>query len=483
MNHFSKQDLILLNQCEKALWLKHHKPELAAPPDEGSKLRLDQGHQVDAKAREVYAGGHLIQEPGWEASIEKTQKHIKAGVSRLYQPAFEYYGLRMQADILDIHQDGSVILREVKMSTKPKDEHLIDVATQAYILQGVGFSIKSVFLVLINNEHTPENGTPIFHETDVTQAALKGFALLNTAQTTLSSTLDSADMPEVAVGKHCTKPWKCSFYGHCWTDIPEASVHSIPRLSQPKMDALRNQSITRLEHIPKNFALTKNQWDYVQFQTAGTPVIDVKAIQEEIASFVYPLYFLDFETHSAPVPPFPRTRPYQQVPFQFSLHILEANRTLNHHGYLHTDPSDPRLDVANHLLEYIGDQGTILTYNASFEKKVLSELAAEFPTLTDRIHQLIHRVYDQLPLIKNNVKDPALNRSYSLKTITKVFLEEVSYAGLPIANGETAHASWVKLHSTTSPKERAAIIKALEDYCCQDTLAQVHLHYWCENLV
>lgn len=482
MPYLTKQNLILGTQCEKAVWLQEHRPELAAERDAGAQLRMLQGNDVDAAAREIYGGGEFIAEEDWEAAQNQTAALVEAGVQRFYQPAFSAMGLRIRADILDVFPGRVAVLREVKMSTRLKDEHILDVATQVFVLQHCGFSVQQVYLVLINRAHTPENGELLFHEVDATKKALKLAQEMGAGLSTISNSVTSASEPEVRIGRHCTKPWTCPFYTHCWEGIPKASVLSIPRLSAKKLEALQLQNILHLEDLPANFSLTDTQQAYVRFQTTGTRTVNVQAIKEDLASFVYPLYFLDFETHSAPIPPYPGTRPYQQVPFQFSLHILDEKGTLKHLDYLHTTDSDPRHAVADHLVDYLGDSGTVLTYNAQFEIKVLNELADAVPERAEALGRIVSRVFDQLPLIRKNVKDPQLHRSYSLKTITKVLLDDPAYSALSIANGESAHAAWVHMHQITDNAERQQIIADLKAYCCQDTLAQVNLHRWCERL-
>lgn len=483
MTHFTKQDLILGRQCQKAVWLSKQRPDLAAQYDETALFRFKQGNEVDVKAREIFSGGALIDEIAWTEARSTTDRLVASGATRLYQPAFDHAGIQIRVDILDVHPDRSVTLREVKMSTRPKEEHTLDVATQVFVLESAGYRVDRALLVLINNQHTHSNGIGLFHEADITEQARAVARQMAPELDTLTetSTLDQA--PEVQVGKHCTRPWTCSFYDHCWEGLPERTILSIPRLSADKTSLLLDQDILALEDVPADFPLTEKQQFYVQFHTTGSPSFNAKRIRETLGTFSYPLYFLDFETHSAPIPPYPGTRPYQSIPFQFSLHRLSEDGTLIHREYLHVTDTDPRPAVIAHLVEFIDEAGTILAYNASFEKMVLTDLADTSPEHAPRLQGMVDRLVDQLPLVKKNVQHPDLNGSYSLKTVTRVLLpEDITYEGLPIANGESAMASWVKMHELESEEEKLEIISALRAYCLQDTLAQVALHRWCEAL-
>ena len=171
--NFTKRDLILSAQCRKAVWLEAYRPELAAEADAGSQLRYEQGNQVDQVARTYYGGGELIVDLEWGKAVQQTEALIEAGVTRLYQPAFGAKGLRIRADILDVYPNQNVVLREVKMSTRLKDEHLLDIASQVFVLQCCGYTVEKAYLVAVNNEHTPENGIPLFHEVEVTTEVLQ----------------------------------------------------------------------------------------------------------------------------------------------------------------------------------------------------------------------------------------------------------------------------------------------------------------------
>ena len=480
--HFTKQDVLLNHQCAKAAWLTRHQSELAAPPSEGVLLRLEQGQEVDAVAQDVYLGGTAVPELQWIVAMKKTQRLIEKGVKRLYQAAFEYNGLRVRTDIIDINTDGSVVLREVKMSTKVKPEHKLDLATQVYVIKGTGFVVRKALIVYINANHAELNYDKLFLEKDVTKEALEYADSLHNEIASIPETLRLERAPEIRVGKHCKRPRQCPFYDHCWKDVPSKTVINIPRLSDKKVNALLDGGILELGDIPSTFNLTDTQWKYIEDRRATSPSIDVQSIHRILDRFEYPLHFLDFETYGAPIPLFKNSKPYQPIPFQFSLHILYEEGTLVHHGYLHTTYDDPREAIASKLLQYMEDKGTILAYHAPFEKRVLLELSERFPSLQDRLQEMASRLYDQLVLMKNYVKHPELGGSYSLKNVTRVLLpEHLSYEGLTIANGESAQAAWIKM-ITLEGQEKERVCHDLAVYCKLDTMAQVALHQWCSAL-
>ena len=120
-----------------------------------------------------------------------------------------------------------------------------------------------------------------------------------------------------------------------------------------------------------------------------------------LASFLkrlkYPVGYLDFETLNTAIPLFDGLKPYQQVPFQFSLHRQPVPGTKpEHHAFLADGRGDPRPEFLNRLRDCIGDKGTVIVYNAKFEKGVLDGLADAFPEHTNWIDGVKARIIDLL---------------------------------------------------------------------------------------
>ena len=101
-------------------------------------------------------------------------------------------------------------------------------------------------------------------------------------------------------------------------------------------------------------------------------------------------------------------RPYDQLPFQFSVHSQkEPAARLEHHEFLATDAIDPRREFIRSLCAALGECGSIVVYNAEFESQRLSELAAWLPEYADRIKNIQARLWDLLPVVRSHVYHPA----------------------------------------------------------------------------
>ncbi|MCA9981246.1 MAG: DUF2779 domain-containing protein, partial [Anaerolineales bacterium] len=222
--------------------------------------------------------------------------------------------------------------------------------------------------------------------------------------------------------------------------------------------------------------LTANQRAFVNLFAQEQTHIDREAIRRAVAQLEYPLYFFDFETIDHAVPIYKGCKPYQQVPFQYSCHILHADGTLTHREYLHTGIDDPRPALVEALLNDLGDGGHIIVYFARFEGERLRELATAVPAYEAELLALAERLWDQLNIFKNHYSDYRFNGSNSLKNVLPVLVPELSYKALDVQNGTQAQVVWEEMVGTRDPVRQQVLVEQLLAYCHLDTLAMVEIH-------
>jgi Fe-S cluster biosynthesis and repair protein YggX len=207
----------------------------------------------------------------------------------------------------------------------------------------------------------------------------------------------------------------------------------------------------------------------------------VDAIREELAPLSFPLYFLDYETFSPAIPLFSGFRPFDKVPFQFSLHILhEPQGELQHVEYLHMEQSDPSEAVVQLLQQNIGEKGTIVAWNKSFEMDVHKKLAARLPEHRAFLERTISQFYDLKDVFhKQYYVHPAFRGSVSIKYVLPAIVPELQYKELSILGGAQASDAWWTMLSQ-GPLERAVIANDLKTYCGLDTYAMYAIwrHLW-----
>ncbi|MEZ4591383.1 MAG: DUF2779 domain-containing protein [Chloroflexota bacterium] len=237
-----------------------------------------------------------------------------------------------------------------------------------------------------------------------------------------------------------------------------------------------------LADIPQDTPLTANQQKFVNFHVQQAIEVDSVAIQQALTELQYPLYFFDFETIDHAIPVFDGCKPYQQVPFQYSCHILAEDGPLTHCDYLHTDDGDPRRPLAEALLDHIGETGSLIAYNIPFERGVLHHLADQLPEYAERLHNMAERLWDQLPIFRQHYRDYRFGKSNSLKSVLPVMAPHLSYATLDVANGTQAQVVWEAMIAEGETAVKQQMIQHLRAYCHLDTLAMVEIHHILANL-
>ena len=463
-------------QCAKRLWIEAHAPHLLGPTAGVQAQLREQGREVGVLARAAFTEGRLIR--GWgQAALAATHAALAAGATCLFEPAFEHAGVFVRCDILTARSDGGWTLVEVKSTTRVKQHHLHDLAVQMWVLQGSGLDVRGAEVMHLNNRNCVyPNLARLFVRADVTGQVTRLLGKVARQATALQRRLVQKRMPRVGIGPHCSQPHPCPATGHCWRDVPPYAVFTIPRITPDKLNALLKRGILRVHDIPADFPLTPYQWAYVRRVKEGRAEIDMGRIRMRLARLRYPIYFLDFETYAYAVPRFDGMRPFQQLPFQYSCHVLEADGTLHHRDYLHTGADDPRPRLAQQLVQDIGPVGSVVVYHARFERTVLLETARALPEQRAALRSMAARLWDQLDIFRYDYLDPAFEGSNSIKRVLPVLVPELSYSDLAVQRGDQAQAAWMEIIRSRDSVRRDELAAGLRAYCARDTVAMVEIH-------
>ncbi len=474
----SKSRFVSGLQCRKRLYLETHHRELASEPSVGLRRIFDSGHAVGELAQKEFPEGRLIDAPFYDTAtaLRDTESALDAGVRVLYEPAFLYRGVLVRVDILRKGDDGRWHMIEVKSTTGVSDTHIADVAIQRYVTEGAGLQVASCYVMHLNRDCRYPDLSNLFVLDDVTEAVTGAFADISALVTEFTGILLEDSAPDVPIGAHCTRPYECPFKAHCWSHVSEPSIFTIPRLNERKIAQLVGKGITTIADLPETFPLSENQRRYVAVAKGAEPRILWPSIADALRELTFPLYFLDFETMAEAVPRHHGLGPYRPYPFQYSLHIMQPDGTLEHREYLHPDGSDPRAPLAEQLLSDIGVVGTIVAWNASFEKRVISDLATHLPRLRRNLRSLLSRFFDLLPIFRDFYIHPGFRGSASIKDVLPVLVPELSYATLEVQAGDVAQVAWLQMLSTDDDSERLSLADSLKAYCALDTLAMVRIY-------
>lgn len=477
----SKSKFVAGVQCLKRLYFQVHAPELAAEPDAASEAIFEQGREVGLLARQMFPGGAEVGgSAGLDEAIRATRELIaNKEVPAIFEGTFENGGVLVRVDILQRRRDGRWRLLEVKSTTDLKEHHLDDVAIQARVVSRSGLDLAASCLMHINRNYVFQRGTidvrQFFRTRNLTRRIARLDPKLTFQLRAELTVLAMPKAPELPTGRHCTDPVTCEFFDRCNPPRPDDHVGYLPRIHASAVEELEEMGVESIHDIPEDFLLTERQRRACTSVQKGEPWFSPE-LREELGALKYPLCFMDFETVNPAIPRFPGMRPYDQIPFQWSVHVLrERGAEPEHFEFLAKDTSDPRREFVGSLCSVLGESGSILVY-AAFESQRLSELAAWLPEFAERIKNIQHRLFDLLPAVRNHVYHPAFAGSYSLKAVLPALVPEMTYEGMAVANGEDAGLAWESLlRGNLDAAERDTTRKALLDYCGQDTMALVRL--------
>lgn len=452
MMQISKSDYMLFLRHPAWLWVKKNDPKKIPPVDENTQAMFDAGHQFEPYAESLFPEGVSLGFSDYDeyrSLPERTQDAIDRGDQVLFQPRFEWQDFTCICDIVSLVGDNEVDLYEIKASTKAKPEHEFDLAFQTAVLEGSGLKVRNISVIHVNNQYVrhgvikPDEFT-VF--TDITEAVRsKGEATKkHMAQALAVAHSPTMPDPNPSLAKLNSKK--------DWLKIYENIVPKEPE--QPEVDV--------------------------------EPVIHREAIKQYLGGLEYPLYFLDYETMSGLIPYFDGHRPYQQVPFQYSLHILEyRDAELTQKEYLHRDNSDPSRPLTEQLIQDIGEKGTVLVWYEGFEKARNSELGDMLPEYKDAMEAINDRVVDLMTPFKQKwYDDPRFNGSASIKQVLPVLCPELSYKDLGIQEGGSAQRLWMEaILDEKRADQKEQILNDLIEYCTLDTLAMVEIYRKLKGIV
>jgi len=487
MRNLSKSKLIAFRQCPKRLWLEIHQPALR--DDSGSEVVFGIGNQVGEIARSVYdpeSKGAFIDvgKLGFEEAFLRSRELLDQSHLPIFEAGLQIPGALAFADVMlpDPSQDGiKWKMIEVKSSTTVKSYHRDDLAIQCHIATSAGVPLSSASVAHINNQFIYQGAGDyrgLLTEKDLTAEASARHAEVGQWIADAQVIAASATEPVHETGPHCSAPFPCGFSAYCNRDktMPEYPLSSLPRFAANKRELMKARGIDDLRHVPDEH-LTAVQALVKQCTSTGTAYFNADGAAAALAAHGFPAYFLDYETANMAVPIWKGTRPYQQLPFQFSLHILEEDQTLRHEEFLDLSGHDPRRAFARSLIEHCGGSGPVYVYNIQFERRVTLELAGLFPDLAPQLDAIIHRFVDLLPIARDHYYHPSQHGRWGLKSVLPAAVPELSHDQLAgVQDGGMAVAAFSEAISPgTSPDRKHALHSQLLAYCKLDTLAMVRL--------
>ena len=481
----SKSDYILFLKHPAWLWLKKHDTDKLPKVTDYQQAIFDAGNVFESYAEKLFPDGVRLgfdNYKEYESLPKRTKEAIDKGKKVLFQARFETIDLTCISDVLVKVSKNTFDLCEIKASTQPKVDHEHDLAFQKIVIEKCGYKIRKIKVIYVNREFVKKGKVDVKKLTNIADLTDKVSRRITQTESNIKEALKVMKLSKLPN----LSPSLCgmSSLGK-WLDIYKSLTslddYNIYNLCSPgirRIKDFQDMGIEKIEDIPDDYTLSEKQKLQVLATKENRDLIDKAEIARFLNEFTYPLYFLDYETMSEVVPCFDGLSPYNQLPFQYSLHVLESPTTeIKHFEFLHSDNNNPAKAISESLKKNIGEEGTILVWNEGFEKGcniLLGNLVSEhedfFASVNERIKDLM------LPFSKGHYVHKDFFGSASLKKVLPVLVPELSYKNLGIQEGGTAQIIWMETILEGKRKnEKEKILKDLKEYCKLDTLAMVRI--------
>lgn len=469
------------------LWLKKHDKAKLPAVDAALQAMFDDGHLFEKYADKLFPNavsvGFSFADNNYRSMPARTKEVLESGAKTILQGRLETKDITCIFDVVERVDGNTFDLIEIKSSTEVKEEHISDLSFQTIVLEESGLSIRKIFVIHVNNEYVRNGEIDLAKFTsrdDVTERVRDSIPDTKEGIEKALKVAHSPSAPDYSprhVGNGALSEWM-DIYHLLFPEKHSHSIFKLTRINAKLIGQFEDLGIERIQDIPETVELNEKQLRQVKVTKENARIIKKEKIQQFLKNLTYPLYFLDYETFKSVVPPFDRTKPYQQIPFQYSLHKLDEKGILTHTEYLHLEQSNPTLPLVEQLVKDIGTSGTVLVWYESFEKGRNKELGEMYPEFKDAMVKLNSRVVDLIiPFAEGWYVDKDFFGSASIKKVMPVLITDLSYDKLLIQEGEGASREWTETIFEGKNKEKKEIIvQALREYCRLDTLAMVQLY-------
>jgi hypothetical protein len=458
----SKSEFLLFCDAPRHLWAKKHE-RIAQETSDFARHLAEEGNRVEELA-EKYLSTVLVPQHD--------------GEKLLWQQSYQDgpYAARLDGLVYKV-SSNSYDLYEIKSATGVDKDIVYDVAFQAAVLDKQ-IKVDHFYVLHLNKEYNRSGEldlASLFIAEDVTDKVndLKNEIFLLREEALRVAQLDD---PEEAEG--CLSPKDCPCPDLCHANLPEFSIHDIPRLARIKKLQLLGMGIKAAEDIPVTFDLNAKQRLVAETARTGDEHIDRESIRAALDGFQYPVWFLDYETCICAIPPFDGYHPQQQIVFQYSLHCLEQpGGELKHFSHAAMPKADPSLSLLENLSGDLGAVGTVVVWNKTFEMTMNREMAKVHPEFAAFVEDLNARIYDLGELVNlGYYLHPGFKGSWSIKNVLPVMVPHLSYKKMAINKGDQASVAWWNItFGELEENEKKKLVEALKKYCELDTLAMVEI--------
>jgi len=472
----TKSDWLDAGQCLLMAWFGLRAAPI--PPNEAERFRMEQGQEVGSLARELDPDGTLVSKRDGKTAVEITQDLIAdAAIKTLFEAAFHAGPFAAKADILR-RQDGAWHVLEVKSSfsdTSKIRELVEDLAYTVFVLRRAGQQITKASLVLLSRTFRRGDGPDrLFEIIDKTEEVNARVAEFDRATDNITRALFDDVQPTPRLVSACRS---CAFFDDkCLGTGLAHTVLEIPGLHHTKLKRLSAAGIIDLSLAPDDLKLNERQERAKHSALSGNMLVEAD-LEAALESIQWPCNYLDFETVATVLPLYDGHGCHRQTLTQFSIHHRDSiDSEPRHSEYLADATKDCERELAEALIEALGQRGSIIVYTA-FEQTRIKALRDELPGLAGPLQAILDRLVDIELIVADHVYHPDFRGSFSIKKVLPALVPGLSYAGLDVADGDTAIMRFARMaRGEVSGAAVGVTRQQLLDYCKMDTLGMVRLH-------
>lgn len=482
----SKSAFIKSEQCLKHFYLYKNHPYLKDNFSKEKILIFKRGTDVGIFAQQLFPNGIDVtigEKRDQQLFAQKTKVLIESGQSTIYEATFIFDNLLVMVDILHKTEHGWVAY-EVKSSIKITETYVKDACFQYYVIKNCLDNLVDFNLLTLNNNYVLKSELEInslFKSTSILKDAKKNSEYFAHKTGNVKLILEQGKIPDIKIGAHCFQPYDCDFLGTCWKNTPsENSIFSLGKLSKHMQFELYNQNIKNIEDVTENATHDFLKRKEIQVQITASKEGQEQIYKNEIQSFLktvmQPICSLDIEVWMPAIPYYQGTKPFQQIPFLFSM-VSENGNKLETYSYFKPIEEDNRLAFLETILEKTKPFNTILMYDKSLEESVLNQLMEIYPTYKMDIIELKNKIVDIAePIQKANYYHPNMNGNFTLKSIAPILNTDFDFNALPIQSGITAMYIYESLLLQTNSIEAEQTKAQLIEYCELDALVTLEFY-------
>jgi hypothetical protein len=483
----SKSEYMLFLKHPGMLWLKKHDKSKLPAVSESLQAMFDDGKLFEEYANKLFPDAVSVGFDSYASYMtmpNRTREILQGGAHTIFQGRIESENITCIFDVIEKVGEGEYDLIEVKSSTEVKSDHIADLAFQTIVLEDAGLKVRNVFVIHANAEYVRRGDIDVQMLTKKEEVTAQVRSLETETRRNIEEALRvaSSQTPPDYSPRHAKQgalqEWM-EIYHLLYPQKHTYPISKLTRINAKLIGELEDRGVERIQDIPESVNLSAKQRAQVHVTRDEKRIIIKEKISEFLDSLIFPLYFFDYETFSTVIPPFDGIHPHQQVPFQYSLHIMETPTSKPvHKEYLHRENSHPGLPLLTQLQRDIGNRGSVIVWYEPFEKTRNEELGQMFPEYASFMEALNARVVDLMtPFANNWYMDKDFFGSASIKKVLPVLVSDLSYKELEIQEGASASRIWTEtVLQGKNQDTKEKIMKDLHDYCHLDTLAMVQLY-------